>query len=476
MDRNIYSHTPLFTLWLAAVFEVFGVSLESARANSIFAFFASLGILYLICRTRHGVVTSLAACVAVSATLHVVTFSRMAIVEPTGVAVSLAALWLWIKYPARASACVASVALAACATFVKIGFVFTLGVVGLLWLADAAGLTAVSSKERARRLVLAIGLTGATAAAVWLGVRGWAGRDWHEMQAVAVYEQTGTAGLRASLDYLYWSVEEFLVEEPQRLVLLLAAGLMLPALLLPWTARAARRRAAGRAWLAMTLWALAGFGLFSMFEYRMPRYYYFLIYPLTFLALEGAAAAALCLPPSGGTALRLPPSGGTGRGARRLATAVLAAHLAVQVPSWGRWLDREPSSSQADMARAVAARITEPGAPPVLLGLNAAFVALFDDRVRPLEWEFVEPEVLCRRIDWWRPPYFLHYDSQFPDQLCPGIVRELRPLDYHTVMGRWYYDSDVVLARIVYQRPGTSRSPLASTEHSSVCPPPGEPE
>ncbi len=468
MDRNVYSHTPLFALWMASVFEVFGVSLSVARTNSILAFVVSLWILYLICRTRHGVVVSLAACLAVSATLHVVTFSRMAIVEPTGVALSLAALWLWIRYPARSDrwrafgatrACLASITLAVGATFVKVGFVFTLGTVGLLWLADAAGLTAARSKAQAWRLVLVLAATGGLTLAVLFGVRDWAGRDWAEMQELAVYEQTGTVSLRDSLDYVYWSVEEFLLEEPQRLVLLVAAGLMAAAVLLPWTAAAARRRAAGRAWLAMALWAASGFVLFSMFEYRMPRYYYFLIFPLTFLALEGVAAFF---------ALRMSASGETERGGRRLVAAVLAAHLLAQVPDWGRWLDREPSSSQADMARAVAARITSEeestGAPPVLLGLNAAFVALFDDRIRPLELEFVDPEVLCRRIEWWRPPYFLHYESQFPDRLCPGIVRELVPLDYHTVMGRWYYDSDVVLARVVYGRAGSHRGPHAILE------------
>ncbi len=447
MDRNIYTHTPLFALWMAGVFKVFGVSLEVARSASIGAFFLSLWILYLICRTRRGVETSLATCLVVSVTLHVVTFSRMAIVEPTGVAVSLAALFLWIKYPARPMVCVLSVALAACAMFLKVGFVFTPGVVGLLWLADAAGLTVMASRRQALRLILAIGVVGTTAVLAMLGVRAGAGRDWYEMQDVAVYEQTSTVGLRDSLNYQVWSVEEFLFEEPQRLVLLIAAGMMFAALLLPWTARDARRQASGRAWLAMALWAVAGFVLFSMFEYRMPRYYYYLIYPLAFLALEGSAAFFT-------------------RRYRRLAAAgVLALHLVAQLPDWGRWLDRGPSSSQSDMARAVAARITGDATedrPPVLLGLNAAVVALFDDRIRPLEWEFVEPEALCRRVEWWRPPYFLAYVSQLPDALCPGIIRELRPLDYHTVMGRWYYDSDVVLTRVVYEGPGVSRGPRAT--------------
>ncbi len=443
MDRNIYSHTPLFALVMAGVFEVLGVSLEVARGASIVAFFASLWLLFLICRTRWSTEMALIACVAVSATLHVVTFSRMAIVEPVGVAVSLAALVLWIRYPRRTGACLASVALAACAVFLKVGFVFTLGVAGLLWLADAAVLFR-RSPARARRLALAFTGVGMGAVVVMLGVRGWAGRDWFEMQAVAVYEQTGTAGPGASLSYLIWSVEEFLLEEPQRLVLVAAAAAMSLALFLPWTAQRARRSVTGRAYLAMTLWALAGFVMFSMFEYRVPRYYYFLIYPLAFLALEGVAAFS------------------SERGARNAAVAMLVLHLAVQIPDWGSWLERGPSASQADMARAVTARITDGREPPVLLGLNAAFVALFDQRVRPLELEFVEPEVLCRRIEWWRPSWFLHYDSQLPEyqQLCPGIVRELRPLEYHTVMGRWYYDSDVVLARIVYESPGTSRGPM----------------
>ncbi len=460
MDRNIYSHTPLFALWMAGVFEVFGVSLEVARAASVASFFASLWLFYLICRTRWQAEVSLAACVAVSATLHVVTFSRMAIVEPTGVAASLAALWLWIRYPGRAGACVASVALAACAMFFKVSFVFTPGVVALLWLADAVASrhepekshasTWLAWSRQARALVLAVAWIGAAAVAAMLGVRSWAGRDWFEMQAVAVYEQTGTAGPLASLIYQLESVEEFLLEDPERLVLLAAAALMLPALLLPWSARGARPLVAGRAYLAMALWMAAGFVLYSAFEYRVPRYYYFLIFPLTFLALEGVTAL-FC------------------RRRARIAAAVLALHLAVQVPDWGRWLDRGSSSSQADMARAVTARITGGGEPPVLLGLNAAFVALFDPRVRPLELEFVDPEVLCRRIEWWRPAYFLLYDSQFPDYepLCPGLVRELRPLEYHTVMGRWYYDSDVVLARLVYDRPGASRGPRSTMSEKS---------
>ncbi len=475
MDRNIYSHTPLFTLWMAAVFKVFGVSLETARANSIAAFLVSLWLLYLISRTRWSVEVALAVCLAVSATLHVVTFSRFAIVEPTGVACSLAALVLWIKYPARTEVCVASVALASCAFFLKVSFIFTPIVVAVLWLCDAVDLAArdvgtVTANgaapagwseycralrrprawARARPLVLAVASTGVATVIALLGVRAWAGRDWFEMQVVAFYEQTDTVGPRDSLIFEIESVLEFLLEEPQRLVLLVAGGLMLPALLLPWTARAARRRVLGRAFSAMALWAVAGFVLLSLFEYRVPRYYYFLIYPMAFLALEGVAAFF------------------TERGTAIAVAGMLGLHLAVQVPAWGSWLDREPSASQADMARAVVASVTSGDEPPVIVGVNAAFVALFDRRVRPLEIEFVEPEMLCPRIDWWRPPYFLHYESELPEvgELCPGIVRELLPIHYYTVMGRWYFDSDVVLARMIYDRPGESRDVRATVSEA----------
>ena len=444
MDRNVYVFTPLYTLVMAAAFEILGVSLETTRVVSIGSFVVSLGCFFFICRTRWSVNASLFASLAISSTLHVVTFSRLGIVEPVGVAFSLAALLLWVRGRGRALHCVASMTLAACAFFTKIAFMFTLGAVALLWALDVWAAVRDRSWRQVVRLGLGIALVLGVTGLAFLGLERFAGRDWAEMQELAVSEQTRTLGLRTVMFELE-SIREFLLLERGRVALLAASLLMGPALWHRRTAVAARSRTEDRAYLAMALWAATGFVMFSMFEYRVPRYYYFLIYPLFYLAMEGPAAFF------------------APRHRRAALLGLVAVHLAVQMPIYKTWLAREPDATQADMARSVARRVTNGDYPPVLLGLQAPFVALFDERIRPLEFQFVKPETLCRRIDWWRPPYLVHYESQIVgfESRCPGVVAGLEPLAYYWVMHGFYYDSGVILARILYEQdaPGEAVEP-----------------
>src|SRR5690606_16770590 len=93
---------------------------------------------YLAMRTRWGRLPSLLACLGISVNLSTFTYSRLAIAEPLGTHLSVAALALWVL--GRRSGVLAqagSLLLASAAFFVKISFVFTVIAVALLVLWDA---------------------------------------------------------------------------------------------------------------------------------------------------------------------------------------------------------------------------------------------------------------------------------------------------------------------------------------------------
>ncbi len=457
-DFNHYTHTILYTVLMTGVLEIFGTSLVTLRAVSVVAFLISLAAFYGLSRTVLPRRLALLAALAVSATMSVVTFSRMAIVEPVAVAPSLVALWLWVRRPQHPGWALVSLLLAAATVFLKVSFAFTLGTVALLVLGDAAWLARQGRRRQA--IVLAV-LTAAVLAATALGLKGvwsWAERDAELFQHKTALAHVDDHSFTEMLVKEAWAIRHRSLD-PDKVVPVATMAILLPILLLHRQRRGSLVHAFGqRATLAMLVWGASGFLQFSAIHGRFPRYYYFLTFPLVFLLLQvlGAAARSRWLP---------------------ISAVVLGLHLMVQLPQTARWLSRGADDSYARLARGVVAQVEAGSEPPVLLiGPAAPFVAFFGGSIRPLSLDFdFDPEDYCAVLERWQPDFIIDYPRTVAEirETCSGTVAGLEPLDHYRFMEHWHRKSVMVLARLVYHTPpgATGRS----RPHSSTAPAPSSP-
>ena len=148
----------------------------------------------------------------------------------------------------------------------------------------------------------------------------------------------------------------------------------------------------------------------------------------------------------------------TGRAVRerhwRMATLMLLfLHTAVQIPGYMKWLRRKPRASAARMARDVSRRInlaTTGDEPVVVMGGLSPFVSLFNKRVRPIGFKWIEDLPAC--VDQWRPRYLLAFPKAADGlrKRCPALVAELEFVASYRVMDNYYVPEDQALYRIVY--------------------------
>jgi len=103
--------------------------------------------------------------------------------------------------------------------------------------------------------------------------------------------------------------------------------------------------------------------------------------------------------------------------------AVLLLHAYVQSPFYYSWLYRKDIGSQYSNRVSFSHEIeatARPG-PVVLLGGDAAVYALFSNRIRPIEAEYIPGRyTLCDRIAYWRPAFYVSTGSDDP------LVQKLR--------------------------------------------------
>jgi hypothetical protein len=161
--------------------------------------------------------------------------------------------------------------------------------------------------------------------------------------------------------------------------------------------------------VAMGLWLIIGFLLRGATSYQPSRYFFPLLFPLSYIAVRLLQQAP--------TRYRIP-----------VFLAALIVHLAVQEPLYYRWLYRKDISSQyanrVSFAREIEARA--PRGPVVVLAGDAATYALFSQRIRPIEPEYVPPGyTLCDRIAYWRPTFYVSAGKDDPFiarfRECPGV-------------------------------------------------------
>lgn len=436
-DYQWHSHTPLYALLLTVLFKVFGVSLVVVRLFSASMFAVSMGIFYGLCRRVQPRIIALLTCLLVLVTFDVMAYSRMALIEPTSVALSLGALYCWVRWPEQFWSCALSLLLALCAYLTKSYFAFTLLTVGLLW--SGSALWGFANGKR----ITGVGLILVLLAGVLLtfgaraAVRAWVGEGFDTFEAAHVQARFAELNCWTVLQH-QWAMLSTLLFNKGRIILLIS----LAAAAAGWVATRRWEEDAfflpRRPTAALLLWAVIGIPLMGSFGYQPGRYFYFATFCLALFV----------------TTLWMKLI----EDRRRLVVAVsltAALHAAAQWPSYRAWLAQDDLYTAHKMANSVVDHLPKDRV-TVLMGSPASFVSFYSSNVRPVDWEYHQSKdfALQDRILVWRPDYFLaRSDSELDIVMIAGtdILANAEIVDTYEVMGNWYTGENVTLYRLTYK-------------------------
>lgn len=434
LDMVWFTHNALFSGVHAVVYSVFGVGVVTARAVSVVSFCVTLAAFFAVVSKVHSRPLALAACLAASVTLHAFGFSRMALVEPLGVALSMLAVAAWVLLPRGVAACGTGLVLAAAACFTKIAFVYVLTALVLLSIGEAVFLFRSGRRTHAgitAALVVAVPLAAWLLHDVVIAMEPEQGalfRSWHVQSRAEQIDLAQTAFRMAK------SVYKATIGSGNGVLL---AAIAVPGAIVLWRHR---RRVLDllprtRGAIALTLWGVGGIAFFGLFKHQATRYLYFAAFPMAFWAVSAVAAVA-------------PP------GRRVLAVAgLVVAHAALQAPWYAAWLTRRDLFSADRAARSVVAHVTAsaPTRPVVVMGDTSAFLSLYDERIRPIDlrWQ----DWLDKRFARWRPQFVfaLRIHAAHVPELCGDLVERLEPVETYDIMEGYLGEGDFVLYRVVYR-------------------------
>ncbi|HUT34027.1 MAG TPA: hypothetical protein VNE39_11130 [Planctomycetota bacterium] len=434
---------PLYTALTLALGGLFRNVLVATRYASVVFSVASVAVFYRLCRHGKTRAESLICCLVVAASLDEFTFSRVAFVEPLGTLLSLLALASWVCWRGRWRWVAASFAFAVLSVWCKLTFLYAALAVSALWAWEAYR-ACRGGKMRQAGGIVAFGL-GAVCllGAVQIALLECAGADAAESQGLMEKSHAGVTPKAAVLNELrlLWTYSR----QPWREVPCIAAILGLAVLLArlrrgrerPAPPPGAVERCAGhrRPLAAMALWLILGMLFFGLFEYQVPRWLTFTIFPAAYLVASLIAHVAT---------------------RRRVAMLllVLALHVLAQVPSLYRYAARTHKTSLLDSARDVAARVGSADAPVALLGQFGHMAALFGDRIRPIATAWRTGESLRRRVARWRPAYFVGYPNEFRPiaTYCRELLEATEPVASYRIMDNYYEGCDMLLLHLTYAR------------------------
>ena len=292
--------------WVA--FSVAGVSLQAARGLAVFCFFANLALTYLLVRVRAPRWAALLAVTLLAASPFLYCFSRLAILEPVLMTLTLAALNLAVRI-GKASrpgwAAVAVGLLYALMMLTKLTAVFFAP--ALAWAMGAALLEGTT--EARRRLWPCAAFAVGTAAAVygaWMALIAHLGllRDYRYLLFVNNYPKP--PGFTWPLASFWWSLHGALWVD---WVLIPLAGVAIIAGVL--TSCRGRPGLVRDPVFGAAFWAVAGCILFMTYQdHPQPRYFAVVAYFCFVMIALGAASLV---------------EQGTGKWARRVGGAILVA-------------------------------------------------------------------------------------------------------------------------------------------------------
>jgi 4-amino-4-deoxy-L-arabinose transferase-like glycosyltransferase len=426
------SHNPLFTLLVRLSFAIFGVSAEAARAVSGVSWIVAISAFYLICRTTQPRTIALGACALVSLTLHNLTYSRLALIEPSATAFTLVGILLWVRFPRSVPAAPFVLALGSAAVFCKVSFLFSLIAVSMLVAGD--GVMSFREGRKGRAALLWV-LVAANAYVTWLlhqRAIAWAGEAgelfhrWHVAPRSGGMQIKPVIGNEMKMLYKLFEATGAPV----------ITGAALFALAFLGRARKLRPRfPVSRATLALLLWGVGGCTFFGLFGTQSPRYFYFALFPITYVALMLAREVA---------------------GDRRWPTALvllIVLHGATQLEGYVLWARRANRWSARDMAQDIIRRMEIPADADeaILMGGTASNVALHDARIRPLD--FRPEDFLPERLEHWRPRFLVASKSNAERALefAPDVIERLELVAQYRLMENYYTQEDHVLLRIHYK-------------------------
>lgn len=398
----------LHNLAVLGVFGLFGASFEVARLYA--GFLSGLALVLYIVLLRHAPPRFRAwqALAILVITINYVAYARVLFIEPLGLVFSLAALLFAVGSRATATACALSVTLAFLAFLTKVHFADIIGTVAVIWLLR---LTVWNSLPRgeARRIASAFAVALAVSClatiAVYVGFRDLvaefasiAGSQMMKrgeaplLLKVARNQAQVFAGLYANTHHAAFFASlalatAALVWAGARRV---TAGHPLRALFPASLTDASLRLSEYKLDVAMVLWLLFGILVRGIASYQPPRYFYPLLFPLSYLAVR---LLATC-----------------GRQYAPAFAVVLLIHGYAQAPPYWRWLYRKDVTTQyanrVSFAREIESRA--PDGMVALLGGDAATYSLFGTRMRPIDLDYVPANyTICDRVGHWRPRFFV---------------------------------------------------------------------
>lgn len=441
-DINWYPITPLYAVLTVAMGHLFQPLLVPARYASVLCSVAGIGVFYAICRHSRTRAESLLCCLLAAAAFDNFTFSRLAFCEPMGTMFGLLALYFWVAWRGRWGWAAASCACAAAAQLTKFNLLYTPITIGLLWLGEAALAWQAGRRRQALRLAAILSATACVGFAATVYALSGPGEALH------IQRSTGeVAGISTLSDVLAHEAKLFWLYPRAAWRRALVVGAALGVVWYAVAGRRARARdgsegASARPLVAMGLWCGVGMAFLGLFEYQVPRWLYFTVYPFAYLAVSALARAAPQR--QRGVVLGL----------------LLAGHLLSQALAVARYVARPPGTSLVDMARDVAQRLSSGGAPTVLAGNLSHLVAIFSRRIRPVTGAQLDAEAMRVRMRYWRPGYLIAYqrERQMLARECSDLFAAFHPVASYTVISNYYDGCDIVLFRIEYRADASPRT------------------
>jgi len=289
-DFNPAPAVPVWPILEWVLFFFTGVTIEAARGLAVAFFFCNLGLSYLLLRARGSRWMALLALTLIVTSPFLYCFSRLAILEPMLIALTLAALNLAVRLPRLRRPVTASVA---------IGLLFTLMMLTkttAVFLLPALGWAMVlplwERRKLATRCVFAAVGTFATVFALWMALVIHLGlfADYKYLFFVNKYNKPKE---------LYWPMVSFWWSFHGGLwvdhILIPLAGLVTLGALLAGLVFARRNRWAGSLLLdpvfGASILAAAGYILFMTYQnHPQPRYFAVVAFFSFFVVAKGAEA------------------------------------------------------------------------------------------------------------------------------------------------------------------------------------------
>lgn len=284
-DFNPGAAAPVWPFLEWIVFCFTGVSIEAARGLAVGFFLANLGLSYLLLRARGPRWMALLAVTLLATNPFIYCFSRLAILEPLLIALTLAALNLAVRLPRFRHPALVSIA---------IGLVFTLMLltkITAVFLLPAIAWAMIAPLWRQRKVAVrsaaAAMATSAATFGIWMVLVAHFGlmRDYRYLFEVNSYPKPSQ--WYWPLVSLWWSFRGGLLADR---ILIPLAGLVLITAMLAWQSEWSRRLRTDPA-LGASVLAIAGYILFMTYQdHPQPRYYTVVAFFAVFIVAMGAAA------------------------------------------------------------------------------------------------------------------------------------------------------------------------------------------